>query len=127
MQGRYGLDTLNKFMIGAIFVIHIINLFVFNRWAHLIIFIINALITAFLIFRVLSRNITMRSAENRAFVKVYDPVKNWIKFTIRRIKDRDAYRYRKCPSCKAMLRVKNKKGVHTVKCPKCRCEFKTKI
>ena len=88
---------------------------------------INMLIIALIIFRMLSRNITMRSAENRKFLKIYEPVKNWIKFTIRRFKERKDYRYRKCPSCKATLRVKNKKGVHTVRCPKCRFEFKTKI
>ena len=107
MQGRYGYDTLNKFLSGLVFAIYIINFFVFNRLAHFIIFLINMLIIALIIFRMLSRNITMRSAENRKFLKIYG--------------------YRKCPSCKATLRVKNKKGVHTVRCPKCRFEFKTKI
>ncbi|MEE0957139.1 MAG: hypothetical protein UH734_03510 [Ruminococcus sp.] len=127
MQGRYGMDTLNKFLVGAVFVIYIINFFVFNRVAHLIIVLINLLLIALMIFRMLSRNINRRSAENRQFVKVYNPVKNWVKYMIRRFKDRDQYRYRKCPSCKATLRVKNKPGTHTVRCPKCRYEFKTKI
>ena len=127
MQGRYGYDTLNKFLSGLVFAIYIINFFVFNRLAHFIIFLINMLFIALIIFRMLSRNITMRSAENRKFLKIYEPVKNWIKFTIRRFKERKDYRYRKCPSCKATLRVKSKKGVHTVRCPKCRFEFKTKI
>lgn len=127
MQGRYGLDTMNKVLTALVFIIYIINFFVFNRTAHFVIFLINLAIIAFIIFRALSRNINKRSAENRAFLKVYEPAKNWVRFTIRRIKDRDNYRYRKCPACKAMLRVKNKKGTHTVRCPKCRYEFKTKI
>ncbi len=127
MQGRYGYDTMNKVLTVLVFAIYIINFFVFNRTAHFIIFLINLLIIAFIIFRALSRNIVKRSAENRAFIKIYEPVKNWVKFTIRRFKDRDNYRYRKCPACKAMLRVKNTKGTHTVRCPKCRFEFKTKI
>lgn len=127
MQGRYGMDTCNKVLLGVSFVIYIINLFVFNRVAHTVILLINLLLIALVIFRALSRNINKRSAENRRFVKVYDPIKNWVKFTIRRFKERDQYRYRKCPSCKATLRVKNQKGAHTVRCPKCRYEFKTKI
>lgn len=127
MQGRYGLDTLNKFLIGLSFVLYIINIFVFNRLAHFIILLVIMLVVALLVFRVLSRNIVGRSAENRAFLKVYEPVKKWITFNIRRFKDRETYRYRKCPACKASLRVRNKKGVHTVRCPKCKYEFKTKI
>lgn len=127
MQGRYGLDTLNKFLIGLSFVLNIINIFVFNRLAHFIILLVIMLVVALLVFRVLSRNIVGRSAENRAFLKVYEPVKKWITFNIRRFKDRETYRYRKCPACKASLRVRNKKGVHTVRCPKCKYEFKTKI
>lgn len=127
MQGRYGLDTLNKFLLGFIFAVYIINFFVFNTVAHFIIFLINFLLLALVVFRMLSRNINRRSAENRAFVKVYEPVKNRIKFAIRRFRERDDYRYRKCPACKATLRVKNRKGTHTVRCPRCKYEFKTKI
>ncbi|HCA04372.1 MAG TPA: hypothetical protein DEO32_00590 [Ruminococcaceae bacterium] len=127
MRGRYGFDTLNKVLAGAVFVIYIINLFVFNNVAHIVLLIINILVIALLIFRMLSRNITKRSAENRAFLKFYEPLKNRIKFAIRRFKDRKDYRYRKCPACKATLRVKNKKGTHTVRCPRCKYEFKTKI
>ena len=80
MQGRYGLDTLNKFLIGLFFVLNIINIFVFNRLAHFIILLVIMLVVALLVFRVLSRNIVGRSAENRAFLKVYEPVKKWIFF-----------------------------------------------
>lgn len=127
MQGRYGLDTLNKFLIGLSLVLYFVNIFVFDRLAHFIILLVIVAVYALLIFRALSRNINRRSAENRAFLKVYDPAKAWVKFNIRRFKDRENYRYRKCPTCKAVLRVKNKKGVHTVRCPKCNYEFKTKI
>ena len=65
MQGRYGMDTLNKFLVGAVFVIYIINFFVFNRVAHLIIVLINLLLIGLMIFRMLSRNINRRSAEIR--------------------------------------------------------------
>ena len=127
MQGRYGMDTLNGFLIAASLVIWIVNIFVFNRIAHLIILLIQLAILGWLVFRALSMNITKRSAENRAFLKVFNPVKSWVQLTFRKIRDRKDYRYIKCPLCKAQLRVKNVKGKHHVRCPKCHSEFEKKI
>ena len=127
MQGRYGMDALNGFRLVLSFVIWTVNIFVFNRLAHYIIMVVQLLLVALFIFRMLSRNVTMRSAENRRFQKVYEPVKNWVQLTYKRIRDRKDYRYLKCPVCKAQLRVKNNKGRHNVRCPKCRSEFEKKI
>lgn len=127
MQGRYGMDSLNGFILVLSFVIWTVNIFVFNRLAHYIIMVVQLLLVALFIFRMLSRNVTMRSAENRKFQKVYEPVKNWVQLTYKRIRDRKDYRYLKCPVCKAQLRVKNIKGRHNVRCPKCRSEFEKKI
>lgn len=127
MQGRYGMDSLNGFILVLSFVIWTVNIFVFNRLAHYIIMVVQLLLVALFIFRMLSRNVTMRSAENRRFQKVYEPVKNWVQLTYKRIRDRKDYRYLKCPVCKAQLRVKNIKGRHNVRCPKCRSEFEKKI
>ena len=127
MQGRYGMDSLNGFILVLSFVIWTVNIFVFNRLAHYIIMVVQLLLVALFIFRMLSRNVTMRSAENRRFQKVYEPVKNWVQLTYKRIRDRKDYRYLKCPVYKAQLRVKNIKGRHNVRCPKCRSEFEKKI
>ena len=127
MQGRYGMDSLNGFILVLSFVIWTVNIFVFNRLAHYIIMVVQLLLVALFIFRMLSRNVTMRSAENRRFQKVYEPVKNWVQLTYKRIRDRKDYRYLKCPVCKAQLRVKNIKGRHNVRCPKCRSECEKKI
>ena len=127
MQGRYGMDTLNGFILALSFVIWTVNIFVFNRLAHYIIMVVQLLLVALFIFRMLSRNITMRSAENRKFQRVYEPVKNRVQLTYKRIRDHKDYRYIKCPVCKAQLRVKNIKGRHNVRCPKCKSEFEKKI
>lgn len=127
MHGRYGMDPLNGFIMALSLVLWTVNIFVFNRLAHYIIMVVQLLLVALFIFRMLSRNITMRSAENRRFKKVYEPVKNWVQLTYKRIRDRKDYRYLKCPVCKAQLRVKNIKGRHNVRCPKCKSEFEKKI
>jgi predicted Zn finger-like uncharacterized protein len=127
MQGRYGFDTLNKFLLGTTITISFASFFVFNFWARLIMFAIELALLGWFAFRFLSRNITGRSHENRIFEKFFNPVKNFFVLTYKKIRDRKDYRYIKCPACKAQLRVKNKKGMHTVRCPKCSNEFKKKI
>ncbi len=127
MQGRYGFDTLNGFLIILSVALSIANIFVWGLLPSLIIYGIELALMGIVVFRSLSRNIVMRSRENRVFRKAYDPVKNWIAFRIKKFKERKEFKYLKCPHCKAQLRVKNQKGEHGVRCPKCRGEFKVKI
>lgn len=127
MQGRYGTDTLNNFILVVALVLWFINIFVFSFIASTVISLFELSLLGLAIFRSLSRNITKRSAENRKFLPVYNSVKSWFKLSYRKFKDRKDFRYLKCPVCKAQLRVKNKKGVHTVSCPRCKSEFEKKI
>lgn len=127
MQGRYGTDKLNNFLVVVFFLIWFSNLFVFNRIASLILFLVQSGILALVIFRSLSRNIAMRSLENRRFSAIYDPIQAQVKLTWKKFRDRKDFRYLKCPVCKAQLRVKNKKGTHIVRCPRCGSEFEKKI
>ena len=127
MQGRYGFDTLNKFLLGAAITLAVVNLFVFNIIARTILMVIELACLGWFAFRFLSRNITGRSHENRVFEKFFNPVKNFFVLSYKKIRDRKDYRYIKCPFCKAQLRVKNQKGRHTVRCPKCGREFRKKI
>ncbi len=127
MQGRYGTDKLNNFLLAVILLLWLLNIFVFNRMASLIIGLFQTALLALFLFRSFSRNITKRSAENRKFLPVYNSVTGWCKLTMKKFKDRKDFRYLKCPICKAQLRVKNQKGVHTVRCPRCGSEFDKKI
>lgn len=127
MRGRYGTDTFNNFLFVVTLIIWFVNIFVFNNTASLILSLIQLAIFSYLIFRALSRNINRRCAENRKFLKIYNPAKNWFMLTKRKFKERKDFKYIKCPACKAQLRVKNQKGTHTVCCPKCKSEFKKKI
>lgn len=127
MQGRYGMDALNGFLLVLAGLMWLANIFVWGFVPSLVLWLLEAAFIGLAVFRSLSRNINMRSLENRRFRKVYDPVAKWVKFQIRKFKERKDYKYLKCPSCKAQLRVKNQKGEHGVRCPKCRYEFRVKI
>ncbi len=127
MQGRYGMDSLNVFLLVIQLLLWISHIFVWNYIARLVIMCIEMVLLGIVIFRALSRNINMRSLENRRFRKIWDPVKNWVMFQVKKFRERKEYKYLKCPHCKAQLRVRNQKGEHGVRCPKCRGEFKVKI
>ena len=127
MQGRYGFDTLNGFLFILALLVHIANIFVWGYIPSIVLYAVSTALMGWAIFRSLSRNINMRSRENRIFRKAYDPIKKWALFRIRKFRERKDFKYIKCPACKAQLRVKNQKGQHGVRCPKCRYEFKVKI
>ena len=127
MQGRYGFDTLNGFLFVLALLVHIANIFVWGYIPSIVLYAVSTALMGWAIFRSLSRNINMRSRENRIFRKAYDPVKKWALFRIRKFRERKDFKYIKCPACKAQLRVKNQKGQHGVRCPKCRREFQVKI
>ena len=127
MQGRYGFDTLNGFLFVLALLVHFANIFVWGFVPSLVLYGVSAALMGWAVFRSLSRNINMRSRENRIFRKAYDPAKKWVLFQVKKFKERKDFKYVKCPACKAQLRVKRVKGQHGVRCPKCRYEFKVKI
>lgn len=127
MKGRYGNDKFNYFLYILFWILWVINIFVWNITASIVLDLLMFAVIIYALFRALSRNINKRCIENRAFTKIFDRVKNWFTLTKRKFKERKEYRYIKCPSCRAQLRVKNKKGKHIVKCPRCNNEFSKRI
>ncbi len=123
MYGRYGSDQLNNALTLFCLVLIILNAF-------LQVAVINLLVWAVLvwsIYRTFSRNVTKRSIENQKFLKVWDPVKGKASLVMRRFKEIKTHRYRKCPQCKAVLRLPRRTGIHTVDCPRCHNEFQVRI
>ena len=118
MIGRYGFDTLSGFLLVLSVLLWLVNVFLLA---------IEMGLVALVVFRALSRNINMRALENRRFKKVYDPASKWVRLQIKKFRERKDYKYLKCPSCKAQLRVRNQKGDHGVRCPKCGNNFRVKI
>ncbi len=125
-SGRYGMDELNKclfwtYLILAI-LLSVIELFYASPW----LFLLHALLTLaaiFLLFRTMSRNIVMRQAENRRFLALRDRALGWFRLQKNKLRDRKTHVYRKCPDCKAVLRLKKIKGAHRAACPRCTQSF----
>lgn len=123
MYGRYGSDTLNKVLLWVyvvwILVLSIIMLFVDSVWLSLFYWVTSLALVIWIIFRMFSRNITARRRENDRFCGFFKLWKN-------KRRDRKTHVYRKCPECKAVLRLPKSKGKHFVVCPRCKNRFKVK-
>lgn len=130
MYGRYGVDTLYWWSLGAIIVLWVLRLIFSILGLDIISSLLNLLSTAILVitvFRFFSKNIYKRSAENRKFNEFIGKHKGKFILIRDRFRDRKTNVYKACPHCKAMLRLPKEKGTHTVKCPKCSERFSVNI
>ena len=121
-QGRYGIDELYKFLFILFWIIAILSIFIRNP----IIYLLEILICVFMFYRLLSRNIYKRQSENMKYLKIRDKVKGKITLQKRKWSERKTHIYRKCPNCKAEIRLPKKKGKHVCTCPRCKIDFEVK-
>ena len=127
--GRYGGDTLNNVLLG-VYLFIVLAYFIGSLFippaavkAKLIVSLLYyaLTITLFILifYRMLSRNVVKRRRENERFCGFFRLRKN-------KIRDRKTHVYRKCPNCRAMLRLPRAKGKHNVVCPRCKHRFEVK-
>ena len=119
MQGRNGPDDLYYLTSASSMILMLINVFV-NSF---VLTVIYASLFAYSIFRVLSRNVYKRRAENAKFISLRKSCFDFFKLLYDMWRDRKTHIYKKCPSCKKTLRLPKRKGNHTVKCPCCQNRF----
>lgn len=74
------------------------------------------------LFRMLSRNVYKRRAENEKFLRLVRPVTGWFRTRSQRAKDQ-AHRYYACPACRQTCRVPRGRGKIEITCPKCGKKF----
>ncbi len=118
MQGRYGIDTTFYVLFSLGAVLAIVNTFLRLFVIQLIVYAI--IILAFL--RAFSRNIEARRKENNIVSGFVFKISKYFKTAKERRAD-TSHIYKKCPHCKAVLRLPRKKGKHKTICPKCKNEF----
>ena len=121
MYGRYGSDHLSFFLLFLYVVLIFVSALPYMEW-------ISWLALAVLLwdlFRMFSRRIDRRRAENARFLALFGPFIRWFKMrrTIHRDKE---HRYFKCPNCGQQLRVPRGKGKITVTCRGCGASFEEK-
>ncbi len=122
MAGRRGADELSLalLIVGVVLSMlsSILNLPVLH-WLSLAIYI-------FALYRMLSRDLEKRYAENVAFLKLWRGKTQAAKQFVNRMKNMKKYKYFKCPECQSRIRLPRGVGEVTVTCGKCHHAFKQK-
>lgn len=124
MAGRYGTDHLNRFLMGTYLVLWFLSACFTRVLLGSVLALLSTAVAIYLFWRMLSRNIPRRQAENERFLRWWYPTKDWLRRQKDRIRDIRRCRYRRCPGCRAWLRLPIKRGRRTVTCSHCRTPFK---
>ena len=119
MAGRYGSDQLNNGLLLVNAVLIVIQWIV--RWQVLSFVILILLFLCY--YRMFSRNIQARYAENQRFLQWWWPKSQKLRGMRQRFADRKTHRYYKCPQCRQRLRVPRGRGKINITCPHCRTQF----
>lgn len=119
MQGRYGMDHLGRSVVGVAILAFVLSFFFENAifplltWAGII----------YAYFRMFSRNIYKRSAENQAFLTRTYKLRCFFARQKNLLAQRKTHHIYKCPTCKQKIRVPRGKGRIEIRCPKCNTRF----
>ena len=118
MQGRYGIDQLNSFLMIVCVICFIVNMFI----GSIVLTFIAYGTWLFVIFRMFSKNIYARNRENDKYLNFFSPLSRWLKLKLMS-KQNPSNKYFSCPKCKQMVRVPKGHGTVVVTCPNCQNKF----
>jgi hypothetical protein len=119
MYGRYGTDALSKFMLIMYLAIAVLMLFVKSTVLYFVLQGVSLALCVLIFFRMFSRNIPRRTAENACYLRIKKGIREKIFLQRNKWKYRKTHVYRKCPRCGVQIRLRRVKGDHRCACPKC--------
>mgnify|MGYP000699490957 CR=1 FL=1 len=107
MYGRNGVDQLGFVTLWAAIILDVVNLFVRNQVAYSILSAVAMVLTIWMVFRMFSKNLSKRRAENAAYMnKVVYPLRQ----ALSRSRDKE-HKYFTCPNCRTVKPLLQKAGV----------------
>lgn len=114
MYGRYGMDSLGRFMLWTAVLLFVLSTFTDNRFFYLIAFVL----MIFEYVRMLSRSISKRSSENRLYLSYVSRVKRYFEKQKYLMQLRKDYRIFSCPECKQKIKIPKGRKKVEIRCPK---------
>ena len=123
MIGRYGMDQLGQFMVWAVLVLIVINLFVRASLPSMILDTLELVGLITMYFRMFSKNVGKRYQENQVFLRMrFYVTEYWRKVKFSFTQGRK-YRIFKCPNCGQNIRIPRGHGKVSIHSPKCKTDF----
>ncbi len=122
MAGRQGVDQLSLALVWTGLGLYVLSALLGSGLLSLV----SMAVYGYTLFRVFSRNTEKRSAENRRYLTRKNRMQTNAKQARTRFNNRKQYKYFRCPSCKAWLKLPRGAGVVTVTCGRCHNSFTQK-
>ena len=127
-MGRNGPDALYYICFVLSFVSLILyRVFFLYPACNILFFTLYVSFFAYAIFRLFSRNIYKRQRENAAVKRFFGRLLRPFRRIFLRIRDRKTHVFRKCPHCRATLRLARIPGEHATRCPSCGERFTVRV
>lgn len=123
MQGRYGVDSLSRFLLVCGLVVVFATVFIDSPLISSLFNVFGWVIIIYCYFRLFSRNVTKRYAENQAFLTKTYKIRCFFQRQKEMLIQRRMYHIYQCPGCKQKIRIPRGKGKIEVRCPKCGTTF----
>lgn len=124
MRGRYGVDQLNKFLMGLALALILIAIFIpgRNSLASLL-DTAGLLLIVYAYYRIFSRDVSKRYQENQKFLAKTENIRRRLRREKNIMTQRKEYHIYTCPQCKQKIRIPRGKGKIEISCPKCGTKF----
>ena len=127
MAGRNGYDAFSMFLLAAALICMILTrVFVRVPVVGLVLELLYWAVLGYCLFRAFSRDIYKRQRENAWYMKKRQSVELWFQSLKDRWQQRKDFKFFRCPSCHALLRVPRRKGKLLLTCRKCGNRFERK-
>lgn len=125
MYGRRGMDDFSRFLLIAVLVVIVLS-WIAPGWLRSVLGLVELAGLVYCYIRVFSRDIYKRQRENAWYLQKRNAVIVWFRSLRDRWNQRKDYRFFRCPSCRALLRVPKNKGKLLLTCRKCGNRFERK-
>ena len=119
MAGRYGVDKMNQVLSVCSLILIVFGIF----FKVSLLYWVGLAGIIYIYFRMLSKDIPRRYAENQAFLQQYYRLTGWFTGKKQSMERNKGYRIYKCPQCRQKVRVPKGKGKISIHCPKCSNDF----